>query len=99
MKTLYLIRGVSGSGKSSLAEEMLAGLMVYYHYEADMYFMSDLGDYRWNPAELSNAHKWCQEQTERRLCDGYSVAAPPKLKLKPTAKLLKSATHVSSVLW
>lgn len=74
MKTLYLIRGVSGSGKSSLAEEMLDGLMVYYHYEADMYFMSDLGDYRWNPAELGNAHKWCQEQTERRLCDGYSVA-------------------------
>lgn len=74
MKTLYLIRGVSGSGKSSLAEEMLAGLMVYYHYEADMYFMRDLGDYRWNPAELGNAHKWCQEQTERRLIDGYSVA-------------------------
>lgn len=74
MPTLYLIRGVPGSGKSSLAEEMLNGLMVYYHYEADMYFMRDFRDYRWNPAELGNAHKWCQEQTERRLSDGYSVA-------------------------
>lgn len=71
---LYLIRGVSGSGKSSLARDMVDSCMVDIHYEADMYFMSDLGDYRWNPAELGNAHKWCQEQTQLRLSMGWDVA-------------------------
>lgn len=74
MPTLYLIRGVPGSGKSSLAQEMLDTCMVDFHYEADMYFVNDLGDYRWNPTELGNAHKWCQEQTKRDLSQGWDVA-------------------------
>lgn len=74
MPTLYLIRGVPGSGKSLLAQEMFDSCMIDMHLEADMYFVDDIGRYRWNPAELANAHKWCQERTQVRLSSGWDVA-------------------------
>lgn len=58
MKELFLLRGIPGSGKSSLAES-LGGV----NFEADQYFMKD-GDYRFDPTQLKEAHQFCQAQTE-----------------------------------
>lgn len=54
MKTLYLLRGLPGGGKSTLAKR-LGGV----HFEADMFFMKD-GEYKFDPNYLKMAHEWCQ---------------------------------------
>jgi len=59
MKKLYLVRGVSGSGKTTFAEN----LNVDYIFSADDFFMTENG-YEFNPKELSDAHDDCQNRTQ-----------------------------------
>ncbi|WP_427979080.1 AAA family ATPase [Agarivorans sp.] len=66
--TLTLIRGLPGSGKSTLAKQ-LPGV----HLEADMFFVDKHGHYHFQPQQLSQAHAWCQQQTEQQLQMGNSV--------------------------
>lgn len=63
MKELFLLRGLPGSGKSTLAK-MLVGDKDYCHKEADMYFVDRDGNYKFNPSQLKDAHKWCQDEIE-----------------------------------
>lgn len=63
MKTIYLLRGLPGAGKSTLAKS-LGG----EHYEADMYFMQD-GEYKFDSAKLKYAHEWCRSQVEHEMED------------------------------
>jgi 50S ribosomal subunit-associated GTPase HflX len=63
MKNLYIIRGCSGAGKSTIAK-MLVGNKDYRHKEADMYFIDRDGNYNFVPSKLKEAHKWCQEEVE-----------------------------------
>ena len=58
MKTLYLLRGIPGAGKSTLAETM-----VGHRFETDQYFM-DGTEYKFDASKLKEAHKWCQESVE-----------------------------------
>jgi len=55
MKTLYIVRGIPGSGKSTFAKS-LGGT----HFEADMFFMED-GEYKYDMFKIKEAHKWCQD--------------------------------------
>lgn len=41
MKDLILLRGLPGSGKSTVADLIGAKGAGYAHFEADMYFMKD----------------------------------------------------------
>ena len=63
MKELFLLRGLPGAGKSTLAK-MLVGDKDYCHKEADMYFVDRDGKYKFNPSQLKDAHKWCQGEIE-----------------------------------
>jgi predicted kinase len=54
MKELFLLRGVPGAGKSTLAKS-LGGM----HIESDKYFM-DEDEYKFDPSKLKDAHAWCQ---------------------------------------
>jgi predicted ABC-type ATPase len=72
MKELILLRGLPGSGKSTVAELIGAKGAGYAHYEADMYFMKD-GEYKFNPAEIKLAHNWCMIQTEKAMADDTSI--------------------------
>ena len=63
MKELFLLRGLPGSGKSTLGK-MLVGDKDYCHKEADMYFVDSDGNYNFKPSEIKNAHKWCKEEIE-----------------------------------
>jgi len=65
-KLLKLIRGLLGSGKSSLARTL-----VHANYqqeiptawcEADMFFLDKEGIYQFDKSKLSQAHRWCQDQ-------------------------------------
>lgn len=69
MAELVLIRGLPGSGKSTIAKAM-AG---YVHYEADMYFECVDGVYRFRPSEIAIAHQWCQAMAEDELTNGRDV--------------------------
>ena len=68
MTTLTLIRGLPGSGKSTIAKE-LGG----YHIEADMFHMTEEGVYDWQASKLKSAHKWCQDTTAQQLEQGCNV--------------------------
>jgi len=57
MATLVLLRGLPGSGKSTKAKTLYKN---HVHLETDMYFM-EYGEYLFDAAKLSDAHKWCQE--------------------------------------
>jgi len=59
MKTLTLLRGLPGSGKTTFAKT-LEGL----HIEADMYFINENGEYNFEPTKIKDAHKWCNELVE-----------------------------------
>lgn len=62
-KDLFIIRGCAGSGKSTLAK-FLVGDKDYCHKEADMYFVDRLGNYKFYPTKLRDAHEWCRSEIE-----------------------------------
>lgn len=57
MKNLFLLRGLPGAGKSTLANQLSED-----HFEADMYFTNESGQYLYNPNYIKQAHQWCQNQ-------------------------------------
>jgi len=65
-KELILVRGASGAGKSTFVDTMM---FLHQNYDntiveevsADNYFIDDDDIYRFNPKELPNAHKFCQD--------------------------------------
>jgi predicted kinase len=57
-KNLYLLRGIPGAGKSTLAKQL-----GDTHFETDSYFMVD-GQYKFDPTKLKKAHEWCQGEVE-----------------------------------
>lgn len=63
MKTLILLRGLPGAGKSTLAK-MLVGNKEYRHKEADMFFVDSEGNYKFEPSKIKDAHAWCKEEVD-----------------------------------
>lgn len=64
---LYIIRGLQGSGKTTLAHELVAnhtGLVI----EADDFFINpNTGAYEFDPSKLTLAHRECLLRTRRTL--------------------------------
>ena len=58
-KILTICRGIPGSGKSTFAKT-LGG----QHYEADMYFIDEEGNYNFDVTKIKDAHQWCQSFVE-----------------------------------
>jgi predicted kinase len=76
--TLYLIRGVSGAGKSTFANTLLDAGIVSEVAEADNWFICKTGDkigeYVFKPEELKAAHEYCKFRTGVCLINRKSVA-------------------------
>lgn len=66
MPTLYIIRGASGSGKTTYAQWLQDEGRIYDYHEADRYFQNPfLGTpYKFDPSKLKDAHAWCQKCVE-----------------------------------
>ena len=59
-KTLTLVRGLPGSGKSTFANFISRSNV----FEADQYFIGKDGIYRFDGSKIKNAHKWCLDKVE-----------------------------------
>lgn len=72
MKIITIIRGISGSSKSTLASKILADNKILSDpnkpimeiFEADRWFINSCGEYVFNASQLSNAHTWCRLSVE-----------------------------------
>jgi hypothetical protein len=60
LKTMYIIRGLPGSGKTTLAKQLLS-LPNSKMFEADTFFINEDGKYLFNKEFLHQAHKGCQK--------------------------------------
>ena len=67
MPNCIILRGLPGSGKSSLAQELDLQIV-----SADRYFWTKEG-YKFDAALLSRAHQACFDEFVAYLCDGRSV--------------------------
>jgi predicted kinase len=61
MKNVILMRGVSGSGKSSLTNT-LCNKIGNVSVSADDYFVDDLGNYNFDATKIHLAHADCQRK-------------------------------------
>jgi predicted kinase len=63
MKTLILLRGLPGSGKSTFANYMFSNNI----FEADQYFYDEDEKYNFDASKLHLAHKYCQLRVEHAM--------------------------------
>jgi predicted kinase len=68
MKTLYIVRGIPGSGKSTIAK--MTGCK--YHFEHDMFF-TVAGVYKFDKNKIAEAVQWCMENTESAMSSGENI--------------------------
>ena len=69
MATLSLFRGYPGSGKSTAAQKLFPGVVLF---ENDMYLMRD-GKYCWSKDTVKDAIKWCHSSVENALKNNMDV--------------------------
>lgn len=84
---LYLIRGLPGSGKTTVAKDFAQNICAY-HYEADMYFIDEeTGEYKFDVSRLDRAHQWCLSMTAGAMQLDFDVVVSNTLttekELKP----------------
>lgn len=60
MKNLYIIRGLPGSGKSTIAKSLGKPWQIF---EADQFFMKN-GKYEFDGSKLKDAHNWCKRKVQ-----------------------------------
>ena len=75
MGKLYIIRGVPGSGKTTLANEMKAAGMIWDFAEADKFMIDNEGNYRFDPKQLGECHEKCQNEIRDMMRAGYPSIA------------------------
>lgn len=73
MSKLILIRGLPGSGKTTLALSMVGENRDIFHIEADMFFLDAHGVYRFDKSRLRAAHDWCYTHATNHLRMGKTV--------------------------
>lgn len=87
MKTLNILRGLPGAGKSTLAKQ-LGGI----HLEADMYFIDPITqEYKWDANRIKHAHEWCLNLTQDYMVGNHDITVSntftTEKELEPYLKL------------
>lgn len=92
LKMMYIVRGLSGSGKSTIAQHLSnsTGAEVC---EADDYFVTSSGEYDWDESKLKQAHDRCYNKVLANLEQGKDViisnTSLVERELKPYLNLAK----------
>ena len=69
-KILYIIRGLPGAGKSTLAKKLAP-----IYYSADDYFINPITlEYEFDKDKLKEAHEWCYDKVHKYVRHGFNVA-------------------------
>jgi tRNA uridine 5-carbamoylmethylation protein Kti12 len=59
VKKIVILRGISGSGKSTYGEKLVEEGTITLTVSADNYFTDDEGNYKFDPSKLKEAHGSC----------------------------------------
>lgn len=92
MNQLVLIRGLPGSGKSTIAKS----LSGFEHFEADMFHMKD-GEYKYDKTKQREAHQWCQRETFIALQNGKDVVVSNTFTQNWEMDFYRKAAEILSV--
>lgn len=89
-KTLIILRGVSGAGKSTVADMLAEGLWPIC--EADKFHYTQDGVYDWNVQNIQAAHVWCQSEVKEMMAWNFrkiilSNTSTSEKELKPYLEL------------
>ena len=71
---LFIIRGLPGSGKTTLAEKLKETGVIDDYFEADMFFTNEKGVYKYDSNRIKDAHVWCKRKIFQGLLEGKKVA-------------------------
>ena len=72
MNNLYVLRGLPGSGKTTVAKTLAAALPNAIAVAADDFFTDQDGTYRFDLGKLKDAHAWCQSVVDLYMEEGMS---------------------------
>ena len=99
---LILIRGLPGSGKTTLAKTIDNDSVFYYRIEADNYFCGANGKYNFDASKLHAAHSWCISIAEDIISKGHRVIVSntftTKKELKPYFDIAKRYNIIPTVI-
>lgn len=90
---LILVRGASGSGKSTFARKLASEIGACV-FESDEFFIVN-GEYRSDPAKLGWAHKSNQRRTQKALEEGKTVVVANTLT---TLREIRDYTSIAESL-
>ena len=68
---LYIIRGIPGSGKTTLARKLAPDA----NFAADDYFYDSEGNYKFDVSKLDAAHRTCMKNVVNSMMSGIPVIA------------------------
>ncbi|XP_004604592.1 NEDD4-binding protein 2-like 1 isoform X1 [Sorex araneus] len=71
-KHLYLLRGLPGSGKTTLARQLQHDFPRALIFSTDDFFFREDGTYEFNPDFLEEAHEWNQKRARKAMRNGIS---------------------------
>ena len=80
-KELIILRGLPGSGKTTVAKQIVDGARDAIICSADSYFMED-GKYVFRQEELKQAHNACQMSVMRAMANGIAVVVVDNTNIK-----------------
>ncbi|XP_078513281.1 NEDD4-binding protein 2-like 1 [Lissotriton helveticus] len=71
-KHLYLIRGLPGSGKTTLTRQLKHAFPSAVTFSTDDFFINEDGTYEYSPDFLGEAHMWNQKRAKKAMKNGKS---------------------------
>ena len=93
MPTLYIIRGLPGSGKSTFAQSLVLANLIMHYWEADDFMKNTDGQYQFDPTRLGECHSKCKHEVRIDMEAGLNVAvsntSTTEKELKPYLDMAK----------
>lgn len=71
---VFIICGLPGAGKTTLAKKLLSEGRIHDFFEADMWMINQRGEYSFKPSKLKFCHQSCFNAFYDSLSEGKSVA-------------------------